>query len=396
MKSIVLQKGKEKSLNRLHPWLFSGAIKTKDKDIKEGDLVCLFSSSMQYLASGYYQDESIAVKILTFENEEINQDFFNKRVLSAIEYRRSLGWFSDKENTMFRLINAEGDFLPGLIADYYDNKIVIQFHSIGMYLLRNMIATAIKENLKVEVIYSKSSNTLPHTTNILPKDEILFGKNDITLWRAKEDGCIYEIDYLNGQKTGFFLDQQYNRKLVKELSNNKVVLNCFCYTGGFSVAALAGNAKRVDSIDISKRALMLCSRNVEINGLNDNSISVHQTKCEDVVTYIDRIEKNYYDLIILDPPAFAKHNKDLHNALKGYRTINQKAMEKIKSGGFLFTFSCSQVVSKEDFLTMLFSCAVLSKRNVRIVKRLFQNSDHPQSIFHPEGDYLKGFLLYIE
>jgi 23S rRNA (cytosine1962-C5)-methyltransferase len=302
---------------------------------------------------------------------------------------------------MFRLINAEGDFLPGLIADYYAGKIVLQFHSIGMYLLKNMIINAIVKNLpNVEVIYSKSSNTLPHKANIVAKDEILYTKNDLTIsttndneyWKAKEKGLTYFIDYLNGQKTGFFLDQQYNRSLVRELSKDRMVLNCFCYTGGFSIAALAGKAKQVDSIDISKRALMVCEKNATENGFN----SSHSTKCEDVVTYIDKIEKDYYDLIILDPPAFAKHNKDLHNALRGYRTINQKAMEKIKSGGLLFTFSCSQVVSKEDFLTMLFSCAVLSNRKVRIVKRLFQNTDHPQSIFHPEGDYLKGFLLYVE
>ena len=401
MKSIILQKGKEKSLNRLHPWLFSGAIKTKDKDIKEGDLVRVLSFSGQYLASGYYQDESIAVKILTFEDEEINQDFFSKKILSSIRYRETLGFFSDEDNTMFRLINAEGDFLPGLIADYYAGKIVLQFHSIGMYLLKNMIINAIVKNLpNVEVIYSKSSNTLPHKANIVAKDEILYTKNDLTIsttndneyWKAKEKGLTYFIDYLNGQKTGFFLDQQYNRSLVRELSKDRMVLNCFCYTGGFSIAALAGKAKQVDSIDISKRALMVCEKNATENGFNCS----HSTKCEDVVTYIDKIEKDYYDLIILDPPAFAKHNKDLHNALRGYRTINQKAMEKIKSGGLLFTFSCSQVVSKEDFLTMLFSCAVLSNRKVRIVKRLFQNTDHPQSIFHPEGDYLKGFLLYVE
>lgn len=400
MKSIILLQNKEKSLQRRHPWLFSGAVAKKDKDIKDGDIVEIFSFSNEYLATGYFQNESIAVKILTFDKEEINQSFFYKRIESAIIYRKTMGLFGDEHNTIFRIVNAEGDFLPGLIVDFYDSHLIIQFHSIGMYLMRDMIVKALVKLLPdTKFIFSKSSSTMPKSTNIVPKDEFLWVKaednrllNNIENFVAKENGCSFIIDFKEGQKTGFFIDQQANRKLVSGLSKGKNVLNCFCYTGGFSVAALKGGAKKVDSIDISKKALNICNANVDMNGFLQN----HESKCEDVVTYIENVPANTYDMIILDPPAFAKHQKDIRQALKGYRTINQKAMEKIKSGGLLFTFSCSQAVSKEDFLTMLFSCATLANKKVRIVRRLPHNFDHPQSIFHPEGEYLKGFLLYVE
>lgn len=427
-KQIILQKGKEKSLSRRHPWLFSGAIAKMDSDIKEGDLAEIFSSSQEYLATGYFQNETIAVKILTFDRQKINQGFIDRRIHSALQYRKTMGLFGDKNNTIFRLINAEGDFLPGLIVDFYANMLVIQFHSVGMYLMREMIiASLIKYLPNTEFIYSKSSSTLPKNKEIAPKDEYLwFNKGDgktkplsenfykeVVSWIATENGCNFSIDFKQGQKTGFFIDQQSNRRLVSELSKDKTVLNCFCYTGGFSVAALKGGAKKVDSIDISKRALNMCDANVDMNGFHNKTAVtrfedetfaelvaskpiVHESKCEDVVEYIDNIPADTYDMIILDPPAFAKHQRDVNKALKGYRTINQKAMEKIKSGGLLFTFSCSQAVSRDDFATMLFSCAALAKRKVRIVRRLPHNFDHPQSIFHPEGEYLKGFLLYVE
>ncbi len=393
MNKIILNKGKEKSLSRLHPWLFSGAIAKKDKDIQEGDVVKVYSFDNNYLATGYYQNETIAVKILSFSDEKIDQKFFDKRISCAVEYRKTMGLFGDSDNTVFRLINAEGDFLPGLIADYYDDNIVVQFHSVGMYLMREYIVNALKTNLhSIKTIFSKSSSTLPKGSEVLPKDEFLYGNSDEQTFVAKENGIKFLIDYKQGQKTGFFIDQQSNRSLVSQLSKDKTVLNCFGYTGGFSLAALKGGAKRVETLDISKRALEICEKNVEMNGYSSRHIS----QCEDVVKFIDSISENEYDMIILDPPAFAKHQRDLQRALKGYRTINQKAMEKIKSGGLLFTFSCSQAVSREDFSTMLFSCAALAKRKVRIVRRLPHNFDHPQSIFHPEGEYLKGFLLYIE
>ena len=427
-KRIILQPNKEKSLSRRHPWLFSGAIAKKDNNIKDGDIVEIFSNEGKYLATGYFQNETIAVKILTFEKQEINQDFINQKVLSAVMYRKTMGMFGNENNTIFRLINAEGDFLPGLIADFYENMIVVQFHSVGIYLMRDMIVKALAENVPdIEFIYSKSSSTLPKCQDIQAKDEFLWTKsregkasafsdefcNQIMMWVATENGCRYSIDFKQGQKTGFFIDQKSNRKLVSELSRGKTVLNCFCYTGGFSLAALKGGAVKVDSVDISKRALNICDANVDMNGFHNKTAVtrfedkefaediaakpiVHESKCEDVVEYIDKIPADMYDMIILDPPAFAKHQRDVNKALKGYRTINQKAMEKIKSGGLLFTFSCSQAVSREEFATMLFSCAALAKRNVRIVRRLPHNYDHPQSIFHPEGEYLKGFLLYVE
>lgn len=428
MKSIILLPNKEKSLSRRHPWLFSGAIAKKDKNISEGEIIEVFSNQGKYLATGYFQNESIAVKILTFDRQQINQQFFDKTIQSAIEYRKIMGFFDDKDNTMFRIINAEGDFMPGFIADIYQNNVIVQFYSVGMYLVREMIIKALVANLpNIETIFSKSSSTMPNGKSIEVKDEFIWVRTtdrnlnldkDIFLntdefWDAKENGWQFRIDFRGGQKTGFFIDQRSNRQLVSELSFGRTVLNCFCYTGGFSVAALKGGAKKVDSIDISKRALDICKLNVEINGFVDKeqiikhsdkqikdivsqNTFVHETKCEDVIQYMEKIPDDMYDMIILDPPAFAKHQRDLNRALKGYRNINQKAIEKIKTGGLLFTFSCSQVVSRDDFATMLFSCSALAKRKVRIVRRLPHNFDHPQNIFHPEGEYLKGFLLYIE
>ncbi|MGP1515233.1 MAG: class I SAM-dependent rRNA methyltransferase [Bacteroidales bacterium] len=428
MKSIILLPNKEKSLSRRHPWLFSGAIAKKDKNISEGEIIEVFSNQGKYLATGYFQNESIAVKILTFDRQQINQQFFDKTIQSAIEYRKIMGFFDDKDNTMFRIINAEGDFMPGFIADIYQNNVIVQFYSVGMYLVREMIIKALVANLpNIETIFSKSSSTMPNGKGIEVKDEFIWVRTtdrnlnldkDIFLntdefWDAKENGWQFRIDFRGGQKTGFFIDQRSNRQLVSELSFGRTVLNCFCYTGGFSVAALKGGAKKVDSIDISKRALDICKLNVEINGFVDKeqiikhsdkqikdivsqNTFVHETKCEDVIQYMEKIPDDMYDMIILDPPAFAKHQRDLNRALKGYRNINQKAIEKIKTGGLLFTFSCSQVVSRDDFATMLFSCSALAKRKVRIVRRLPHNFDHPQNIFHPEGEYLKGFLLYIE
>lgn len=394
VKQAILLDGKEKSLSRRHPWLFSGALKSVEKGVQEGDMVKVFSNKGDFLCVGLWQSGSIAIKILSFEDVEVNYGFMVERVRKAVELRRLCGLFDDGDTTIFRLVNGEGDFLPSLIADYYEGLVVLQFHSVGMWRLREEIVGAFKEVLQSDckAVFSKSSSTLPKQSGISAKDEFLFGSLPED-WFAKENGLTYRIDYAMGQKTGFFIDQRENRRLVGEYAKGKRVLNAFAYTGGFSLSALKGMAKEVVSLDISARAVEICEKNAEMNFPQSN---VHRGEVADVLDYLDTLEKGRFDLIILDPPAFAKHQRNLQQALKGYRAINQKAMEKIASGGLLFTFSCSQAVSKDDFATMLFSCAALSGRKVRIIKQLAAGCDHPQSIFHPEGGYLKGTLLYVE
>lgn len=393
-KQAILLDGKEKSLSRRHPWLFSGALKSVEKGVQEGDVVRVFSNKGDFLCVGLWQSGSIAIKILSFEDVEINYGFMVERVRKAAELRRLCGLFDDGDTTIFRLVNGEGDFLPSLIADYYEGLVVLQFHSVGMWRLKEEIVGAFKEVLQSDckAVFSKSSSTLPKQSGISAKDEFLFGSLPED-WFAKENGLTYRIDYAMGQKTGFFIDQRENRRLVGEYAKGKRVLNAFAYTGGFSLSALKGMAKEVVSLDISARAVEICEKNAEMNFSQSN---VHRGEVADVLDYLDTLEKGRFDLIILDPPAFAKHQRNLQQALKGYRAINQKAMEKIAGGGLLFTFSCSQAVSKDDFATMLFSCAALSGRKVRIIKQLAAGCDHPQSIFHPEGGYLKGTLLYVE
>ena len=394
VKQAILLDGKEKSLSRRHPWLFSGALKSVEKGVQEGDVVRVFSNKGDFLCVGLWQSGSIAIKILSFEDVEINYGFMVERVRKAMELRRLCGLFDDGDTTIFRLVNGEGDFLPSLIADFYEGLVVLQFHSVGMWRLREEIVGAFKEVLQSDckAVFSKSSSTLPKQSGISAKDEFLFGSLPED-WFAKENGLTYRIDYAMGQKTGFFIDQRENRRLVGEYAKGKRVLNAFAYTGGFSLSALKGMAKEVVSLDISARAVEICEKNAEMNFPQSN---VHRGEVADVLDYLDTLEKGRFDLIILDPPAFAKHQRNLQQALKGYRAINQKAMEKIAGGGLLFTFSCSQAVSKDDFATMLFSCAALSGRKVRIIKQLAAGCDHPQSIFHPEGGYLKGTLLYVE
>lgn len=393
-KQAILLDGKEKSLSRRHPWLFSGALKSVEKGVQEGDVVRVFSNKGDFLCVGLWQSGSIAIKILSFEDVEINYGFMVERVRKAVELRRLCRLFDDGDTTIFRLVNGEGDFLPSLIADYYEGLVVLQFHSVGMWRLKEEIVGAFKEVLQSDckAVFSKSSSTLPKQSGISAKDEFLFGSLPKD-WFAKENGLTYRIDYAMGQKTGFFIDQRENRRLVGEYAKGKRVLNAFAYTGGFSLSALKGMAKEVVSLDISARAVEICEKNAEMNFPQSN---VHRGEVADVLDYLDTLEKGRFDLIILDPPAFAKHQRNLQQALKGYRAINQKAMEKIAGGGLLFTFSCSQAVSKDDFSTMLFSCAALSGRKVRIIKQLAAGCDHPQSIFHPEGGYLKGTLLYVE
>lgn len=393
-KQAILLDGKAKSLSRRHPWLFSGALKSVEKGVQEGDVVRVLSNKGDFLCVGLWQSGSIAIKILSFEDVEINYGFMVERVRKAMELRRLCGLFDDGDTTIFRLVNGEGDFLPSLIADYYEGLVVLQFHSVGMWRLKEEIVGAFKEVLQSDckAVFSKSSSTLPKQSGISAKDEFLFGSLPED-WFAKENGLTYRIDYAMGQKTGFFIDQRENRRLVGEYAKGKRVLNAFAYTGGFSLSALKGMAKEVVSLDISARAVEICEKNAEMNFPQNN---VHRGEVADVLDYLETLEKGRFDLIILDPPAFAKHQRNLQQALKGYRAINQKAMEKIASGGLLFTFSCSQAVSKDDFATMLFSCAALSGRKVRIIKQLAAGCDHPRSIFHPEGGYLKGTLLYVE
>lgn len=393
-KQAILLDGKAKSLSRRHPWLFSGALKSVEKGVQEGDVVRVLSNKGDFLCVGLWQSGSIAIKILSFEDVEINYGFMVERVRKAVELRRLCGLFDDGDTTIFRLVNGEGDFLPSLIADYYERLVVLQFHSVGMWRLKEEIVGAFKEVLQSDckAVFSKSSSTLPKQSGISAKDEFLFGSLPED-WFAKENGLTYRIDYAMGQKTGFFIDQRENRRLVGEYAKGKRVLNAFAYTGGFSLSALKGMAKEVVSLDISARAVEICEKNAEMNFSQSN---VHRGEVADVLDYLETLEKGRFDLIILDPPAFAKHQRNLQQALKGYRAINQKAMEKIAGGGLLFTFSCSQAVSKDNFSTMLFSCAALSGRKVRIIKQLAAGCDHPQSIFHPEGGYLKGTLLYVE
>ncbi|MDR1006577.1 MAG: class I SAM-dependent rRNA methyltransferase [Bacteroidales bacterium] len=392
-KHIVLKPDKDKSVLRLHPWIFSGAVAKRDNDIAEGDTVSVFNDRNEFLAKGFWQNDSIAVKILSFKDEEIDFDFWNARIAAAVAYRKTLGLLSDDATNVFRLINGEGDFMPSLIADFYDGLVVLQFHSVGMFRHKDAICEAIKNSLsgKCRAIFNKSSSTLPNNNSYRAEDKFLFETMDEDCV-VLENGNRFLIDYNQGQKTGFFIDQKQNRMLLQRYAANRRVLNAFSYTGGFSVAALSGNAASVTSVDVSKRAIEICERNIALNFATNNHTSV----VADVTEYLNTIGKDEFDMIVLDPPAFAKHRRDVKNALKGYRQINRKAIERIAGGGLLFTFSCSQSVSMDDFTTMLFSASALAKRNIRIITRLQAATDHPHSIFHPEGEYLKGYLAYVE
>ena len=392
MNKIILKPGKDRSVFRYHPWIFSGAIAKTEGKLQEGDLVRVYSSDNQYLATGHYQIGSIAVRILTFEDEEIGYSFWLQRITAAYHMRRAIGLTDRADNDTFRLIHGEGDNLPGLVVDYYAGVADVQFHSVGMYLERGNITRALLETLgdRLTAIYDKSESTLPYKAAIDPHNGYLYGKADHFI--AQENGLKFNVDWLEGQKTGFFIDQRENRHLLEKYAGNKQVLNMFCYTGGFSFYAMRGGARSVHSVDSSSKAIDLTCKNVELNFPGDNR---HQAFAEDAFKFLDTMG-DQYDLIILDPPAFAKHKKVLNNALQGYRKLNAKAFEKIRPGGILFTFSCSQVVSKENFRLAVFSAAAQSGRNVRILHQLTQPADHPVNIYHPEGEYLKGLVLYVE
>ncbi len=391
-KNITLRRGKEESLKRFHPWVFSGAIAHADETIEEGDLVSVFGSDGTHIGNGHYQVGSIMVRILVWGDTAIDEAFYRDRLEQAWHVRQALGLMRS-DNNSFRLVHGEGDFLPGLVVDVYGATAVIQAHSPGMHFARKVIAQALVDlpGANINNVYYKSETTLPYKAHLDPENQYLIGQFDTDV--AMENGLKFHVDWLRGQKTGFFVDQRENRALVERYCRDRRVLNMFCYTGGFSFYAMRGGAKLVHSVDSSGKAVMLTERNVELNYPGDER---HKAFAEDAFDYLDRMERDAYDLIILDPPAFAKHKSALKNALIGYRRLNAKALSKIQSGGVLFTFSCSQAVSKEQFRVAVFTAAAQSRRKVRILHQLTQPADHPINIYHPEGEYLKGLVLYVE
>ena len=392
MNKIILKPGKERSVFRYHPWIFSGAIAKAEGELQEGDLVQVWSADNKYLATGHCQIGSIAVRILTFQNEPIDYNFWKKRIATAYQLRQSIGLTDTPDNNVYRLIHGEGDNLPGLVADYYAGVVVVQFHSVGMYLERDNITKALLEVLgdKITAIYDKSETTLPYKAAIERKNGYLYGKAENFI--ALENGLKFNVDWLEGQKTGFFIDQRENRSLLEKYAKDKTVLNMFCYTGGFSFYAMRGGAHLVHSVDVSARAIELTNQNVNLNFPDDNR---HEAFAEEAFQYLEK-SSGKYDLIILDPPAFAKHQNVLNNAIQGYKKLNRKGIEVIKPGGIIFTFSCSQVMTKELFRQTIFTAAANTGRKVRILHQLTQPADHPVSIYHPEGEYLKGLVLYVE
>lgn len=391
-KSIYLKKGKEESLNRFHPWIFSGAIHHMDDNIEEGELVNIFTASNEFIAVGHYQIGSIAIRVLTFSKVEISYDFWCDRLSSALKMRQNVGITDNNVNNTYRLVHGEGDYLPGLVIDYYGETAVMQAHSVGMHVCREEICRALIKVMgeRIKHVYYKSETTLPFKAELGQENGFMYGGTDNDI--AIENGLKFHVDWLRGQKTGFFVDQRENRNLLEHYAKGKSVLNMFCYTGGFSVYAMRGQAKLVHSVDSSAKAVELTNRNIALNFPDDLR---HEAFCEDAFKYLDNND-NKYDLIILDPPAFAKHRAALRNALKGYTRLNVKGLQRIKHGGILFTFSCSQVVSKEHFRNAVFTAAAQAGRKVRILHQLHQPADHPINIYHPEGEYLKGLVLYVE
>ncbi len=392
LRKITLRRGKEESLDRFHPWVFSGAIANIQEGIEEGDVVAVYSSTGRLIGTGHYQIGSIAVRILDFSDRPIDMDFFTERLIQAFRLRQVLNLIRP-DNNAFRLVHGEGDFLPGLVIDVYGNTAVVQAHSPGMHYSRMMIAEALTsiDLLNINNVYYKSETTLPYKARLDPVNDYIAGGFETNV--AMENGLRFYVDWLKGQKTGFFVDQRDNRALLERFSAGRKVLNMFCYTGGFSFYAMRGGAELVHSVDSSAKAISLTNANVELNFPGDPR---HKAFAEDAFKFLDGMERNAYDLIILDPPAFAKHRSALKNALRGYQRINARAFEKIAPGGVLFTFSCSQAVSKEQFRLAVFSAAAQARRRVRILHQLTQPADHPINIYHPEGEYLKGLILYVE
>ena len=388
---LVLKSGKDLSVLRLHPWIFSGAIKKIYGNPAEGDLVKVYNNKDEYLATGHYQPGSIAVRILNFDDAAIDDSFWHDRISKAFSLREKLGLTNSTETNVYRLVNAEGDNLPGLIIDHYNKNLVIQMHSAGMYRNTDAIVAALQKVYegKIDSIFNKSEGTMPFKGPVQADNGHILGNTENTI--VSENNLKFRVDWTVGQKTGFFIDQRQNRQLLKQFSKDRDVLNLFCYTGAFSVYALDGQARQVDSVDSSAKAIDLVNENMAMNFPD----APHKAYAEDAFKFLGET-KDKYDLIILDPPAFAKHQSALHNALQGYKRLNQSALENIRSGGILFTFSCSQVVSKENFRKSVFAASVNAKRHVKILHQLTQPEDHPVSIYHPEGEYLKGLVLYVE
>lgn len=391
-RQIYLKKGKEDSLKRFHPWVFSGAIKHAEPGIEEGDIVKVLTDSGEFIALGHYQIGSIAVRVLSFQECDINSLFWQSKLQSALEVRVCIGVADSSDNNTYRLVHGEGDNLPGLVIDIYGKTAVMQAHSVGMHVCRNEIANSLVTVMgnRIDNIYYKSETTLPYKAELGQENGFVYGNSEDNI--AIENGLKFHVDWLKGQKTGFFVDQRDNRALLEKYAYKRKVLNMFCYTGGFSVYALRGGAAEVHSVDSSAKAITLTDANVSLNFPDDTR---HTSHVEDAFKYLSSIDDSY-DLIILDPPAFAKHRSALKNALIGYRKLNAKAFEKIAPGGILFTFSCSQAVSREQFRLAVFSAAAQSQRKVRILHQLTQPADHPVNIYHPEGEYLKGLILYVE
>jgi len=389
---VVLKKGKEESILRFHPWIFSGAIDRIEGSVEEGDVVVVHTSDDRFIAIGHSAIGSIAVRIFSFRDVDTDLAFWCGKFQSAFNLRQKIGLTTRKETNVFRLVHGEGDGMPGLIVDFYNGTAVLQAHSVGMWLIRELLAEAMKIVLGdlLKAVYDKSSKTLPFKAAIDPADGYLYGGH--TTREVMEDGSRFLVDWEEGQKTGFFVDQRENRKLLSDYSFGKDVLNMFCYTGGFSFSAMRGGANLVHSVDSSARAIELTNENVELNFPGDTR---HEAFTADAFDFMKDINGKY-DLIILDPPAFAKHKNVLNQALQGYKKLNSRAFQQIRPGGVLFTFSCSQVVTKTNFREAVFSAAAISGRNVRILHQLSQPGDHPINIYHPEGEYLKGLVLYVE
>jgi 23S rRNA (cytosine1962-C5)-methyltransferase len=389
---IILKPGKGQSVKRLHPWIFSGAIARIEGKPHEGDVAEVFSHDREYLATGHYQVGSIAVRIFSFQQVVADMDFWKQTILNAFDLRKALKLTHNKHTNVYRLVNGEGDGLPGLIVDYYNGILVMQFHSIGLYRIREIIAGILMDiyGREAQAVYDKSEGTLPFKANLGAKNEFLFG--NLSKTGVCENDCLFNVDVTTGQKTGFFIDQRENRKLLGTYAEGKKVLNMFCYTGGFSVYAVKAGAALIHSVDSSSSALRLTEENIRLNSPDSEH---HSTIMTDAFDYLKDI-RDMYDVIILDPPAFAKHQEALNNALMGYKRLNAKAIEQIRKKGILFTFSCSQVVSRDEFRKSVFAAAANSGRSVRILHQLTQPPDHPVSIYHPEGEYLKGLVLQVE
>jgi len=394
LKKVTLKPSKDKSIKRFHPWIFSGAIKTMDSGCKDGEIVNIYSNKGKFLGTGHYQDGSISIRVFEFTEQEINFNYWKNKLQNAYKLREKIGLVDATNTNIYRLVHAEGDDLPGLIIDFYNGTAVIQCHSIGMWLLKDIFSQLLQSIIpELKAIYDKSAETLPskHVEEHQIENQFLWGEKN-AIFEGMEYDNQFSINWITGQKTGFFIDQRENRKLLGDLSKNKKILNTFCYSGGFSIYALNNGAKEVHSLDSSKKAIDLLEKNIAlINDYQNN----HQSIVADAMDYIKNVDADY-DIIILDPPAFAKHMNARHKAIQGYKRLNARAIEQIKPGGVIFTFSCSQVIGKELFRNTILSAGINAGRKIKILHQLHQPADHPVNIFHPESEYLKGLVIQVD